>query len=462
MQLPEDFVRDTKPLLGNEWNDFVTALTSLSPVSIRLNPVKAAGLELDLPKVAWSDNGYYLPSRPAFTFDPLFHAGTYYVQEASSMFIEQVFRKYYSEKDIKVLDLCAAPGGKSTHIASLISKNSLLVSNEVIRNRANILSENITKAGYPNTIVTNNDSAEIGNMESFFDVVLVDAPCSGEGMFRKDNDAIKEWSLSNVKLCMERQRRILSDVWNALKPDGILIYSTCTYNRNENEDNVLWVRDNLDAEILDIQPMDEWNISRSYDKDIPAYHFFPHKIKGEGFFISVLRKKKQDNPTKKFKPSKNKASQKKNGSNLSEEYKNYINHPEQFTFFEKNNSWFAFPENFYVDFLQISSVLKLVTAGIYIGETKGKSFIPHHSLAMSNSLNRNSFICHETDWQTAIHYLRRDNIFLPDLPSGYILLTYKNHPLGFVKNIGNRVNNLYPNEWRIRSNQIPDSFSGFI
>lgn len=453
MQLPEDFISTVKPLLGEQWESFKDALEEASPVSIRLNPAKPTdGTSLDMP-VPWSQTGFYLNERPSFTFDPLFHAGTYYVQEASSMFIEQVFEQYVQGEDVNILDLCAAPGGKSTHIASLISRNSLLVSNEVIRPRANILSENITKAGFPNVIVTNSDPSDMGKLANLFDIILVDAPCSGEGMFRKDPEALKEWSLANVQLCKERQQRIVADVWDSLKPGGILIYSTCTYNRSENEDNVIWIRDTLGAEVLPLKIDEEWGVAPSYDKDLPVYHFFPHRAKGEGFFIAALRKSGEmvSNNRSSGKGKRNKKDKRQKLKDLPQEFKNYLLNPEEYTFFDKEDSWFAFPLVHHEVFQEIVSATRLVSAGIYVGEMKGKDFIPQHSLAMSLDLNEEAFSCYEIDRETAIKYLRKEAMSFPDLPKGYILLTYKKVPLGFVKNIGNRANNLYPNEWRIRS-----------
>lgn len=455
MQLPLDFINNIKPLLGSEWEEFELALRQDSPVSIRVNPGKGVLPKQPYTAVPWSQYGYYLPQRPSFTFDPLFHAGAYYVQEASSMFIEQVFEQYTAGKDIKVLDLCAAPGGKSTHIASLVTTDSLLVSNEVIRSRAKVLSENITKAGYPNVVVSNNDPSDFKRIPAFFDAILVDAPCSGEGMFRKDPQALQEWSPANVQLCAERQRRIIADVWDSLKPGGLLIYSTCTYNRCENEDNLLWIKKELGAKDLAVDVKPEWGISPSYDAGINAYHFFPHRLRGEGFFVAVLRKDDDSFKGKGNNSLKNKNKQKANS--LPQEWKNHIASPADYVFFDKGTSWFAFPQKQYEDFISLLPPLKLISAGIYIGEVKGKDFVPQHSLAMSGSLNKDAFVHHDVDWDTAIRYLRCESLNFTDLPKGFVLLTYKKQPLGFIKNIGNRANNLYPNEWRILSSRIPEN-----
>lgn len=453
MNLPCGFIERTKPLLKQEWEAFLSALNNKSPVSIRLNKNKNIFInETIVNKVPWCNEGFYLPQRPQFTFDPLFHAGCYYVQEASSMFVFQALKQYVTE-DSKILDLCAAPGGKSTLIADFMTDNSLLVTNDVIKSRAFILSENITKWGHSNAIVTNNDPSSFIQLKHYFDVVLVDAPCSGEGMFRKDAGAIEEWSLDNVKLCVERQRRILSDVWNSLKPNGILIYSTCTYNVEENEDNVLWIKDKLGADILPLELEKEWGVSPSVKGDIPVYRFFPHKTKGEGFFLAVLRKHDDNiNPSKR-KKEKNKV---KNKDILSKDYRDYINLSDSF-YYSKGENWYAMPNTFKEDISFIDSYLNVISSGIKIGETKGKDFIPAQSLALSNFINRMAFAEYELDWKNAISYLKREPLFLTDAPIGYILLTYKNTPIGFAKNIKSRANNLYPQEWRIRSNNLPDS-----
>ena len=288
--LPVAFEDSMKLTLGNEWNAFTQALQTTAPTSIRINPFKnhvAAGEQ-----VPWSKWGMYLSERPKFTLDPVFHAGAYYVQEASSMFLEQAFHQATDlTKKLRVLDVSAAPGGKSTHTLSLLNNESLLVANEVIRSRATILAENIQKWGCSNAIVTNNDPEDFTRLSGFFDVIVVDAPCSGEGLFRKDPNAMKEWSPENVDLCGKRQRRILADVWPALKQDGVLIYSTCTYNRFENEETLQWLREQQDAESIELKTETAWGIDHVVENGIHGYHFYPHKVKGEGFFLSVIRKK---------------------------------------------------------------------------------------------------------------------------------------------------------------------------
>lgn len=440
MQLPEAFIIRTKEWLGDEWAAFEQALNKESPVSIRLNPQKinrdllSNVLPLSEP-IPWSVDGCYLESRPSFTLDPLFHAGCYYVQEASSMILEYFIRNYFPQP-AKVLDLCAAPGGKSTHLSALLTAESLLVANEVIRSRAGILSENLIKWGNPNTLVTQNDPLEIGkSLPGFFDVIVADLPCSGEGMFRKDPAAIAEWSINNVRLCAERQRRIVTDVWQALKPDGILIYSTCTYNREENEENLDWICSELNAELLE-------NPRR----------LMPHKIKGEGFFIAGIRKKGTTVPEQTGK--RDKAKGKREGNNIcrSSPFDHCLNFSNDFIFVLDNARWIAVPAVHYSDYLQVKNHLKILSAGVALGEIKGQDRIPAHGLAMSTALSETAFPRWEVDKETALNYLRKEVLqnIPPELPKGYILITYKSRPLGFVKNIGTRANNLYPQEWRVR------------
>ena len=440
MQLPEAFIIRTKDLLGNEWAAFEQALNEESPVSIRVNPQKTNPNQLSetlfsAESIPWTTSGYYLNSRPSFTLDPLFHAGCYYVQEASSMLLEHFVRNYFPQP-AKVLDLCAAPGGKSTHLSALLPKESLLVANEVIRSRANVLSENLIKWGNPNTIVTCNDPSEIGkSLPNFFDAIVADMPCSGEGMFRKDPTAVAEWSVNNVRLCAKRQRRIAADSWPALKPGGILIYSTCTYNREENEENLDWICREFDAELLE-EPR----------------RMMPHQTKGEGFFIAGIRKKAKG---ERYKVKGTRYKVKGEGYKV-KEYLPFTFYPLPFNYILDNACWTAVPTIHFLDYLQIKNNLRILSAGVSLGEMKGQDRIPAHGLAMSTALSEAAFPRWEVDKETALDYLRKE-IFrnIPaELPKGYLLITYKGHPLGFVKNIGTRVNNLYPQEWRIRGRNL--------
>jgi 16S rRNA C967 or C1407 C5-methylase (RsmB/RsmF family)/NOL1/NOP2/fmu family ribosome biogenesis protein len=434
--LHPDFIKRTKELLKDEYEAFEASLETLPPVSIRINPQKNG--KRSESQVAWCTTGYYLPERPSFTFDPLFHAGAYYVQEASSMFLEQVIQQITGNEPVVCLDLCAAPGGKSTHLSTILPENSLLVSNEVIRSRCMILAENMTKWGRSNSIVTNNDPKDFGKLGSFFDIIVADLPCSGEGMFRKDKSSRDEWSVANVELCAARQQRIVRDVWDSLRPGGFLIYSTCTFNTEENEDNVLRLAKEFDAEIIEIPVKSEWNISGLLKHNIPACRFFPHKTTGEGFFIAALKKKSNE-----YKPFNPKITIPKDSTGL----KNYLCNPDKFYITENK----AININHINYYNTIRKNLKIITAGVRLGDFKGKDFIPSISLALSAELDRAKFPNIELSYNEAIKYLKNESITLSeDVPKGHILVTYHNLPLGFVKNVGNRANNLYPKEWRIR------------
>ena len=468
MNLPQAFIERTRQILGEDiYPSFEEALATETPVSIRPNGMKC-NFTVDGNPIPWASTGIYLNQRPTFTFDPLFHAGCYYVQEASSMFVECVIRQYVNEP-VVMLDLCAAPGGKSTLCRSVLPEGSLLVANEVMRNRSQILAENLVKWGNPNVIVTNNDPADFTGMTHLFDVILTDVPCSGEGMFRKDPVAVDEWSVENVDICWRRQRRILADIWPSLKPGGILIYSTCTFNREENEDNVAWIARELGAEILPVSIDESWKITGNLSgEDFPVYRFLPHRTKGEGLFLAVLRKHEgecEEMPSRIVNmPSR--VEKKKKGKDtkgrqqpmaVPKEVKSWLTRNDEFEFSVKDTDVLAFPKMHEAVYVWCKESLKVIHAGITIGEMKGKDLIPHHSLAMSTALAQEAFPRTEVTYTQAIAYLRKEGLVLDtDVPRGYVLLTYKQVPLGFVKNIGNRANNLYPQEWRIRSGYLPE------
>lgn len=484
MELPASFTDYTRALLGDdEYEQLFAALQQEPPVSIRLNESDSAVLlqrsdaGSRLTPVLWAPSrGYYLDGRLTFTFDPLFHAGCYYVQEASSMFVEQALRQYVAGP-VVMLDLCAAPGGKSTHARSVLPEGSLLVANEVIRSRSQILAENLTKWGHPDVVVTNNDPSDFASLPGLFDVILTDVPCSGEGMFRKDSAAVGEWSPENVEICWQRQRRIVTDVWDSLKPGGILIYSTCTYNTKENEENIRWIRQEFGAEPLPLDVPEAWNITGDLlaadDEPLPVYRFLPHKTKGEGFFLAVLRKPGDADeaiPCTSSFAQKNLAGRKKNKkgaaafSPVSKEQLATTRHwlrddrAEDYLLLTEGTEIYAFPQR-HADLLSfLKQHLRLVSAGVSVAEVKGKDLIPSHALAICFPLlQRGAFAEEELNYEQAIAYLRKEAVALPPAaPRGYLLLTYHGIPLGFAKNIGNRANNLYPQEWRIRSGYLPE------
>ena len=465
MNLPQAFIERTRQLLGDEaYTQFEEALQTETPVSIRPNRMKCSQ-PVEGEPIPWASSGSYLNNRPTFTFDPLFHAGCYYVQEASSMFVERVLQEYVKEP-VVMLDLCAAPGGKSTLCRSALPEGSLLVANEVMRNRSQVLAENLIKWGHPEVVVTNNDPADFTDLAHLFDVILTDVPCSGEGMFRKDQVAVDEWSLENVDICWKRQRRILADIWPALKPGGILIYSTCTFNREEDEDNVAWIAKELDADVLSVPVEDSWGITGNLTgKDFPVYRFLPHKTKGEGFFLGVLKKRGDvlDETPRRFLKTSARLDKKKKGKDAKQplvvpkEAKTWLEDSSEYALAMKDTNVVAFPKAYENEYALLQQTLKVIHAGITLGEIKGKDLIPHHSLAMSTALAKEAFPRAEVTYEQAIAYLRKEGLILDaDVPRGYVLLTYQDIPLGFVKNIGNRANNLYPQEWRIRSGYLPE------
>ena len=432
--------------LAGEWNAFQQAHQTPSPISIRINPKKNSLQKLE-EKISWTQYGYYLKERPVFTLDPSFHAGTYYVQEASSMFLEQALKQSVDlTQSLRVLDLCAAPGGKSTHLLSLISDDSLLISNEVIRSRASILSENIQKWGNSNVLVTNSDPEAFQKLEGYFDVMVIDAPCSGEGLFRKDAEAMKEWSPDNVALCSQRQQRILSDVWPALKENGILIYCTCTYSEEENENNLAWLNKEHGAEFIELSLDPNWKIETIKKDKAIGYRFYPHKVNGEGFFISVIRKTNQQQPIrakgkKAFQPASRKTV---------ELFENWMLQKEEFRIIEQEGLLIQIPALRYEELEFLCRQLHVVSKGTALAEIKHDKLIPEHAFALSTNLNKEHFRQIELTSDQALTYLRKETLLVGEGERGFALLTFEGNGLGWVNLLGNRLNNLYPSSWRIR------------
>jgi 16S rRNA C967 or C1407 C5-methylase (RsmB/RsmF family)/NOL1/NOP2/fmu family ribosome biogenesis protein len=442
MFLPPAFENSMRDMLGSEYLQFADALAGKASVSIRMND-KTAAVFQDAAPVEWCAEGFYLSSRPLFTADPLFHAGAYYVQEASSMFLCQAVMQHFPNAET-VLDLCAAPGGKSTLLTQYLPDSCLLVSNETVRQRAMVLAENITKWGKHNVFISNNEPRDFSKFEGFFDAVVVDAPCSGEGMFRKDSVAIGEWSLANVEMCAARQKQIVADVWNALKTNGILVYSTCTFNCRENEENVKWICENLGAECLSIDLQGNNKIT----KTAFGYRFYPHKTLGEGFFISVLRKISGNTAKHKIKINKNKSIK----HLKSADFPFKLNAGKDWTVVNDNNFIKAYETAMLEKFLYLEQNLRTVQSSLQAAEKKGADFIPSAALALSKCFDTERIAKIEIDRQTAISFLKKENITLPDMAKGFVLLLFEGVSLGWVKNLGNRNNNLYPNYWKIRMN----------
>ncbi|SFC44513.1 16S rRNA C967 or C1407 C5-methylase, RsmB/RsmF family [Flexibacter flexilis DSM 6793] len=414
-----------------------------APVSIRLNPHKNYLLPDAAQPVAWCENGFYLPSRPVFTLDPLFHAGCYYVQEASSMFIDFLLKNLLeTETPIRALDLCAAPGGKSTLLQAALPEGSLLVSNEVIKARSGILAENLSKWGASNTVVTSNDPSDFGRLTGWFDLLLVDAPCSGSGMFRKDTDAIAEWSEENVTLCSQRQQRILADVLPTLKENGLLIYATCSYSEAENEQIVDWLIDEFEMQPVTVPIPSEWGIvfTQTPKNQAGVYRFFPHLVRGEGLFVACLRKTQPEDEAQhrsRQKPAK-----------LDTKLLRKWLSDEQLSFMPLQEAVLAVPADLEADIKCLADNFYLRKAGVRLGELTAKELIPAHELAVSTCLAED---CTRIDLtkEQAIAYLRRDNFELDTNVRGWAVVCYENVPLGWVKALPNRFNNYYPKEWRI-------------
>ena len=465
MKLPVSFVEEMKAILGDEYHTFESALHEAPPVSLRLNggvKIPAEGYcppfaNLYAGDVAWCKSGKYLSARPSFTLDPLFHAGSCYVQEAASMFLERCAETVALSGDVdRLLDLCAAPGGKATHLASLFP-DSLVVCNEAIRSRAGTLEENTAKWGTPNVVVTSSDPAKFAGLPGFFDFILIDAPCSGEGMFRKEPEALHEWSPEHVKHCAARQRRILRDVWDALKPGGFLLYGTCTYNREENENTVKYIVESLgaetvpvDSEFTDSEFTRTAGISPSVAADIAACRFYPHKTRSEGLFLALLRKHGKSKPKSSTGRRKPKQSN-RNDFGL----RSWINRNGNFVFVRRNDKIFMLPEKFAGDIEFVGQRVYALSAGTETCTLKGGGLIPSPNFALSTEINRNNFTVREIDEATALAYLSKETLpSFPDTDKGYVLLTYRGVALGWVKDTGSRCNNLLPPNRRITSGRF--------
>ena len=454
-QLPEAFEFQMLALLGpEEFALFKEGLALPSQTSLRLNQRKFVELPYPMRAITWAKNGYFLEERPSFTMDPTFHAGAYYVQEASSMFISHILESQKIQKGL-YLDLAAAPGGKSTLLSSYLGEEGLLVANEVIASRAQILKENVIKWGLGNTVVTHNDPEHFSPLEGFFNLVLVDAPCSGEGMFRKDPMARSEWSADHVSLCSARQKRIVDKAGELVKGGGYLLYSTCTFNEKENEDILRFLTEEFAFEPVRIALDPRWGIVEtqvnSGEETFFGYRFFPHKVAGEGFFITVLRRPEeayaQEAPaTKEFRHHSLKRVGEKEAAMLEKE----VGGDGTGKFYLLQNAYFRMNGGYFQELEKLSHVLSIRYFGVELGKKQGKEWIPSHEWALS-TLPKNGFAQHELNLEEALDFLRKKEQSFTGLPLGWVLLSYQKLPLGWIKNLGKRVNNYYPKEWRIRN-----------
>ena len=462
--LPQQLINSLQHVPGFEKSSFVATHQSGHQVtSVRFNTAKLSNNESDefefvkqdgnnpgenilQEPVPWCKNGRYLSERPSFTLDPLFHAGAYYVQEASSMFLDFAVKCLYKDADAPnhVLDLCAAPGGKSTLLAAALPQ-SFIVSNEVIKNRVTILAENISKWGSSNVAVTHNDPADFKKLPGFFDLLVVDAPCSGSGLFRKDPDAIDEWSESNVAHCSMRQQRILTDALPSLKTDGILIYCTCSYSVAEDETICDWLAEEYGLTAIPLPIINDWGIVETFSPKhrAPAYRFYPDKVKGEGFFIACFKQEKDVEVWEsRIKPLQ--ALQKNDWEMVS----NWLSNPDELFLFKQKETIIGFHKDKLNEFSTVQQLLNVRKSGVAIGTIKGKDLVPHHELALRGLVGSNIMRI-ELDEMQAIQYLKRQDLILETSYKGWALAMYKGLPLGWMKVLGNRVNNYYPTEWRI-------------
>ncbi len=397
--------------------------------------------------IPWCANGLYLSERPSFTIDPLLHAGAYYVQEASSMFLAHVLPQCIDiNRPLVVLDACAAPGGKSTLLQSILHKQSTLVSNEVIKTRVTILAENITKSGAENVIVTNNDPKDFKRLPNFFDIVVIDAPCSGSGLFKKDAKAIEEWSEQNVQLCSQRQQRIIADMLPALKEEGILIYSTCSYSVEEDEAIADWLLQHEAMESIKINMEPSWGIVESIAPISLAYgyRFYPDKVKGEGFFIAAFKKKSAVQAVAAIAKNKIEPASKNEMAVID----NFLQDSSQYFFIKQHEEIIAIPIHNKNYLATIQAHLYIKKAGVKLGQIIRTDLLPDHQLAMSGIKLKN-IVNIEVDQVNALQYLRRQDVIIETNHKGWALITHNYLPLGWIKVLPNRINNYYPKEWRI-------------
>lgn len=450
-KLPNDLINQLKDDPNFNYEAFIAIQDSQEKLSsIRLNSRKEIQLEnFNIDKqIPWCSDGYYLNEMPIFNLDPLFHAGCYYVQEASAMFLDYAIKKLeLHNMPLKALDLCAAPGGKSTLINSVLHPDSLIVANEIIKSRLTILNDNFVKWGYPNTVVTHNDSSAFERLPGYFDLLLVDAPSSGSGRFNSTHDSVDEdWSSANIKLCQERQQRILTSALPSLKTDGYLFYSTSSSSKEENEDMLDWIIDKGGFESVSISIDDSWRIgmTSSLKHHARGYRFYPGRALDEGLFFAIL-KKKSEQPTfslNRVKMEKNSAPQ--------EFAKECINDEGLYTFLYEDNLH-VFPTLYERDLTALQKVLQLKNAGTKVGKAIGKDLVPSHDLALSIRIKKDIQSI-DVDLDNALRFLTKepllDNIN-PENLKGWILIRYKNTNLGWIKALPNRINNYYPKEFRI-------------
>ena len=448
MKLHDAFVQQLRDLLPDQCDDLLQAITATAPsVAVRVNSGKGAVRPAAARPVPWSPWGFYTDERPTFTFDTDWHAGLYYVQDASSMFIGHVISSLV-QGPVRYLDLCAAPGGKTTAALQALHPQSMTVANEVVPPRARVLADNIIRWGNPRCTVTSNTPAQIGTMEHFFDVIAADVPCSGEGMMRKDDEAVAQWSPALVEQCAQRQRDILADVWPALRPGGLLIYSTCTYNRLENEDIAAFIMNELGADPIEVPVQDDWGIVPAIASDCHGYRFFPHRMDGEGLFMAAFRKHGD------AAHSIPKGREKRQAS-AGNECMKWLAKPDDYSLTAQGDLIVTVPRDIAREVEALRASLNVINSGVELATVMGRKTVPHHALALSTACAADAFPCCEVDYATALRYLRGEAVAV-DAPRGYVLIMHQGQALGFANNLGARANNLYPKGLRILSSHLPE------
>lgn len=456
MQLPEKFVlRMVQELGEDEGHKLCDALVTEPSTSVRMNPYKSAKCQFGGRPIGWSRDGYSLESRPSFTLDPKFHAGAYYVQEASSQFAGYVMECALGGAEAaagcRILDMCAAPGGKSTHYASLVGREGLVVANEINRSRCAVLADNARKWGLGNMIITCNDSARYEAVDRWFDAVAVDAPCSGEGMFRKLDEAVEQWSEANVEMCAERQWEILQNAFKALSPGGVLLYSTCTFNRSEDEGVVEHMMEAYGDELETVAPIkvdSEWGVVCGEVGCFQTFRFFPHNLSGEGMFMAVAKRSGEPNAKRRLPKAKRQLIQtldKKSHEELSK----WVTEADNMRFFLAGDTIYGCHKDHYEVIDSLSSLLSVVYSGVAMGQIFKGKLKPDAALALYVGLNQDAVEGRELTEEEMLSFLRKQDLAATLFADGINLVKYDSLPLGFVKRVGNRVNNMYPNSLRI-------------
>ena len=446
--LPERFMETMRETLGEDAEKLFAALDTEPAVSIRLNPSKPAEC-FDGEAVGWCKWGKYLAERPQFTLDPLLHGGVYYVQEASSQFVAHLLKNYDMEGK-RVLDMCAAPGGKTTVYSTLVGREGLVVANDISHSRAMALADNVQRWGMGNVVVTCNEPAHIGAFTHWFDVVAVDAPCSGEGMFRKMDEARSEWTPSSPDVCAERQREILAEAWRVLCPGGALIYSTCTFNPTEDEGIVEWLMSEYGEEIEAAERIateDSWGVVRSEIGAFQCFHFYPHKARGEGFFAAVARK--SEGPVRRSMPKARRKLFAPCAKADVKELSRWVDDASKHAFMMVGEDIYAYNSAVAESVVTLSENLSVVYSGVLMGRIFKQKLKPEHPLALYIGLNRDVVPMVDVSLEDALDYLRRNDIAASQFEEGINVVGYKGTPIGFVKRIGARCNNMYPKDLRI-------------